>query len=77
MKAFLLQYTSLFAKSNNDLGKTNIVKHKIDTGDARPIKQPVRRAPAHLSKEIERNIDEMLEYNIIEPSKAHGLRQLC
>lgn len=32
------------------------------------FKQPVRRAPAHLSKEIERNIDEMLEYNIIEPS---------
>lgn len=68
VKAFLLQYTSLFAKSNNDLGKTNIVKHKIDTGDARPIKQPVRRAPAHLSKEIERNIEEMLEYNIFEPS---------
>lgn len=70
VKVFLLRYGSLFAKSNNDLGKTNIVKHKIDTGDARPIKQPVCRAPVDLSKEIERNIDEMLEYNIIEPSKS-------
>lgn len=70
VKAFLLRYGSLFAKSNNDLGKPYIVKHKIDTGDARPIKQPVRRAPVHLSKDIKRNIDEMLEYNIIEPSKS-------
>lgn len=70
MKAFLLRYGSLFAKINNDLGKPNIVKHKIDTGDARPIKQPVRCAPAHLSKDIERNIDEILEYNIIVPSKS-------
>lgn len=70
MKAFLLRYGSLFAKSNNDLGKPYIVKHKIDTGDARPIKQPVCRAPVHLSKDIERNIDKMLEYNIIEPSKS-------
>ncbi|XP_062586743.1 uncharacterized protein LOC134248355 [Saccostrea cucullata] len=70
VKSFLWKYKSLFAKSNSDLGKTNIVKHRIDTGDARPIKQPVRRSPAHLSKEIERNIDEMLECNIIEPSTS-------
>lgn len=65
MEAFLLQYASLFAKRNNDFGKTNIMKHKIDTGDASPIKQPVpcAPAPAHLAKETDRsrNIDEMLE----------------
>lgn len=43
VKAFLLQYGSLFVKSNNELGKTNIVKQKEknDTRDARPIKQAV------------------------------------
>lgn len=43
VKAFLLRYGSLFAKSNNELGKTNIVKQKEknDTRDARPIKQAV------------------------------------
>jgi hypothetical protein len=53
---FLTKYKSLFAKGNNDLGKTNLVKHKINTGDARPIKQPVRRTPIHLSQAIDKTL---------------------
>lgn len=44
----LKEFRNLFAVSDNDLGHTNIVKHKIDTGDYRPIKQPPRRTPVAL-----------------------------
>lgn len=68
VRKFIQKYQYVFAKSNKELGKTTLVKHKIDTGNSRPVKQSVRRAPAHLSEEIDRNITEMLEHNIIEPS---------
>ncbi|KAG9295013.1 hypothetical protein G9A89_017807 [Geosiphon pyriformis] len=38
LKVLLNQYADVFA-SKNEFGRTNIVKHQIDTGDARPIKQ--------------------------------------
>ncbi|XP_062613925.1 uncharacterized protein LOC134275681 [Saccostrea cucullata] len=38
-KEFLIKYTSLFAENNFDFGRTGIVKHHIETGDSRPIKQ--------------------------------------
>ncbi|CAG2229869.1 unnamed protein product [Mytilus edulis] len=41
----LLEFKLLFAASDLDLGQTNIVKHKIDTGATRPIKHPPRRTP--------------------------------
>ncbi|KAG9304192.1 hypothetical protein G9A89_019754 [Geosiphon pyriformis] len=37
-KVFLNQYANVFA-SENEFRHTNIMKHQIDTGDARPIKQ--------------------------------------
>ncbi|XP_048770263.2 uncharacterized protein LOC125676442 [Ostrea edulis] len=38
-KEFLFKYASLFAENNFDFGRTGIVKHHIETGDNRPIKQ--------------------------------------
>ncbi|KAG9284365.1 hypothetical protein G9A89_023622 [Geosiphon pyriformis] len=38
LKVFLNEYANVFA-SENKFGCTDIVKHQIDTGDARPIKQ--------------------------------------
>lgn len=36
----LYEYTNLFAKSDSDLGRTDIIRHKIDTGTTRPVKIP-------------------------------------
>ncbi|KAG9298559.1 hypothetical protein G9A89_018918 [Geosiphon pyriformis] len=38
LKVLLNQYANVFA-SKNEFGRTDIVKHQIDTEDARPIKQ--------------------------------------
>ena len=41
----LLKYQHVFSAGPNDLGKTELVKHKIDTGDNSPIKMAPRRIP--------------------------------
>ena len=64
----LIQYQGAFAKSNDDLGCTNLIQHHIDTQGARPIRQPPRRLPL-AKRETERNeIEKMLKAGIIEPS---------
>jgi hypothetical protein len=44
------------------------VKHKIDTGDARPIKRNPYRTPHSLKPAVEEHIKEMLQKGVIEPS---------
>ena len=36
-----------------DLGLTNLVQHKIDTKDEKPVKIPPRRVPLAQRKEVE------------------------
>ena len=35
----------MFSKDEYDLGKTHLVEHDIETGDAPPVKLPPRRFP--------------------------------
>ena len=58
---FLREYEHLFAKDNMDHGETNVVQHDINTGNAHPIKQPIRRVPVHLAEETNKQLDQMLE----------------
>ncbi|CAG2215708.1 unnamed protein product [Mytilus edulis] len=66
----LQQYKSLFALSDNDLGCTSIVRHRINTGTNYPVKQPPRRTPVAMRDEIDKHIDDMLERGVIEPSEG-------
>jgi hypothetical protein len=40
LKKLLIKHGSVFASSDDDLGRTTLVEHSIDTGDAAPITQP-------------------------------------
>ncbi len=64
------KYGSIFSRDENDLGRTGIIKHKISVGDSRPIKQPMRRVPVHMQDEVDRQINTMLENDIIQPSAS-------
>ncbi|CAC5382862.1 unnamed protein product [Mytilus coruscus] len=66
----LNEYKDLFAASDRDLGRTNLVRHAINTGNNAPVKQPPRRTPIYMREEVNRHIDGMLERAVIEP--AHG-----
>ena len=60
----------MFSKGDLDLGRTDLVRHSINTGDHRPIKQPYRRLPMWQLQEAEKQIGDMLEKEVIEKSTS-------
>lgn len=66
----LCNYEDVFAKSADDLGRTNRVLHRINTGTAAPIRIPPRRLPFG-KREIEKaEIEKLLGRGVIEPSNS-------
>ena len=65
--AKLLNKYDVFSKSDNDIGRTGIIKHQIPTGNTVPLKEPPIRVPVHMNKEVDMQIDNMLKENIIKP----------
>jgi len=57
----------VFSKCEFDLGRNDALPHRIDTGDSRPIKQPLRRHPKVQEEFIDEQIEKMLTTNVIEP----------
>lgn len=53
---------------NNKPGLTNLAEHKIQTGEATPIRQHPYRIPAAWREEVRKEIDLMLQLGVIEPS---------
>ena len=43
----LSKYQTTFSKDDDDIGLCNLVEHKVDLTDDRPIKIPHRRVPPH------------------------------
>ena len=66
----ILSYQNVFAKHDYDLGCYQGLKHKIDTGDAQPIKKRLRRTPMAFEKEEEEHIQKMLDLGVIRASKS-------
>ena len=66
----LENYKDIFVKDKNELGKCGIVKHRIDTGDTKPIKQRAYRASGENKKLIEEEVKKMLEKGVIEKSTS-------
>ena len=60
----------IFASPNGELGRTDRIRHTIDTGDARLIRQAPRRLPTCRRELVEQEIDKMLAQGIIEPSDS-------
>lgn len=70
LRQLLIKYQTIFSKSSEDIGCTDRVTHKINTGVATPIRQPPRRQPIG-KREVEVNeINKMLDRGIIEPSAS-------
>jgi len=65
-----LQYRDVFDVDDGVKGRSNIVRHKIDTGDAKPIRQPPRRLPLAKREEAGRILKEMSAEGVIETSNS-------
>ena len=68
--SLVTEYEDIFAKDSSDLGKTGLLKHAIDTGDCKPVKQPPRRVPPYKREVIDQQIDELLATGRVEPSQS-------
>ena len=66
----LLMYADVFPENDCDLGRTGVIKHTINTGNAHPIRQSPRRIPKHLQSETSKLINQMLQNNIIQKSTS-------
>ena len=66
----LIRYENVFSKSEVDLGLTDLVTHRIDTGQAAPFRQPLRRFPPAHVQAISEHVDNMLAQDVIEPARS-------
>ena len=70
LKRQITEYSDIFSKNEDDIGKTNMLKHHISTGDAEPVLQRPRRIPLRLREEVERQKNKMPKEGIIEESSS-------
>ncbi len=59
LKKTLHDYSDVFAQEENDLGRTSLVQHQINTGNHSPIKQAPRRVSLAEREEMESLIESM------------------
>ena len=70
LASLLRKESTAFAKDGKGTGRTTLVEHDIDTGDALPIRQRVRHPPLTMRQVESDCLDEMIEDDVIEPSNS-------
>jgi len=70
IQKLLVEFGDTFSKDESDLGLTTITEHRIDTGNARPVKQAPRRVPAALIDEEKQAVDQLLKQGVIQESSS-------
>ena len=69
--ALISKYLDIFAESDSDVGVTDLAFHEIDTGDVRPLRQPVRRLPyGEMRAAVEHEIDKLVNADIARASTS-------
>ena len=63
---FIDDWAHVFSKGEFDMGRTNLIPHRIDTEGHKPFRQPLRRHPRFHEKFIDVQVDEMLRHDVIE-----------
>ncbi|GFU49986.1 retrovirus-related Pol polyprotein from transposon 412, partial [Nephila pilipes] len=66
----LREFKELFPKSSKEFGRTNLTKHRIDTGNHPTIKQHPRRLPFAQVEEVKDLLKDMQAKGVIEPSTS-------
>ena len=70
LKELLYDYQHVFSLTEGDLGTTQMVKHRIETGNVPPIRQPPRRTSPWKHDEIERQVADLLHQGRVTESSS-------
>jgi predicted aspartyl protease len=62
----------VFSRSDEDIGRTHLISHTIQTGDHPPIKESLRRHPQAYVPLIDKFVDDLLRRDLIEPARGSG-----
>ena len=66
----LYEFTNVISVDGIDLGRTTLVQHEINTGDATPIRLPPRMLPFHQRQAVQELVSDMLNRGVVEPSNG-------
>ena len=69
-RELLLKWEHLFVHSDLDLGKTALIKHKIQLTDQMPFKEHYQHIPPHMYDDVRAHIQEMLDIGAIHKSHS-------
>ena len=64
---FIKSRAHVFSRSEFDIGRTDILFHRIDTGDSAPHYERLRRHPTCQLPTINKHVEQMLQHDVIEP----------
>jgi len=70
VKALLVRHRTIISTGEHDIGRTHLVEHRVDTGEHRPIRQPLRRHPFQHLEWIDDEVARMQEHGIVEPAAS-------
>uniref|UniRef100_A0AAV2J7S8 Uncharacterized protein n=1 Tax=Knipowitschia caucasica TaxID=637954 RepID=A0AAV2J7S8_KNICA len=68
LRTLLAKWEKVFAQHEDDFGRTNLVQHKIPTGNSAPVRERYRLIPPLLYKEVKSLLVGMLEQGVIKES---------
>ena len=68
--ALLKQYRDVFALSPEELGRTDVIKYTIDTGNSPPIRLRPYRLPETKKAVVDQHVNDMLKRGIIRESTS-------
>ena len=63
-------YHDVFSLNEGERGETDLVEMNIDTGEAAPTRQAVRRLPFAVRQEVAQQLKEMQDSDVIQPSNS-------
>ena len=66
----LLEFKDCFSLSEDDVGRTDLIQHNIETGDSLPIRMRPRRLPLAKQTAADKALREMQRAGLIEPSTS-------
>lgn len=70
VRLLLVEFSDVFSSADDDLGRTNLAEHHIDTGHHPPIRVPPRRIPITKREEATKLIEDMSDQGLIERSNS-------
>ena len=69
-ETFIRSHANVFSRSEYDIGRTNIIPHRTDTGEHCPHFEQLRRHPTTQLLVIDEHVQHMLDHDVIEPAAS-------